>query len=73
MAETYRSAKKIDFEVSLLEWLKEEYPEVAISTIMNGLLRSFKEIHDDTGVTMRKVMRDSAKEVKEKLDESVTL
>ena len=55
--------KQIEFDRGTLEWFSDEYGSIALSTIVNSLLQSFRDIHIDTGVTPRKVMIDSAKEV----------
>lgn len=37
--------KKIEIENDLLEWLQTAYPGAAITWVVNGLLRAFKDSH----------------------------
>lgn len=60
--------KTLDLPVNLLEWYADEYPKVALSTLVVMLLNNFRQIHEDTGVTPNKVAHDAAKEVKEQLE-----
>lgn len=66
------SRKQIEISADFLAWFEEEFPDISLSSIVNGLLNEFMAIHVDTGVTPRKVMVDVAKEVKEKVEEGVS-
>lgn len=66
-----KTRKQVELDTDDIEWFKKEYSGASLSWIVGELVRSFRTIHEDVGLTPRKVIRDAAKEVKEKLDEEV--
>lgn len=55
-----------------LEWYHKAYGgDANLSFILTLLLRAFRSVHDDTGVTPFKVARDAAKEIKAQFDEGI--
>lgn len=54
-----------------LEWLQKEYSEFTISSILTLLLRNFRSIHQDVGLTPNKAAKDAAKELKEMINEGI--
>lgn len=65
--------KQIEINTEIVEWFEKAYADLAMSTVINGLLNEFMNIHIDTGVDPSKVIRDSAREVKDQIDEGVSI
>lgn len=54
-----------------LEWLFAAYPGFTVSAIITLLLRNFRSIHQDVGLTPNKAAKDAAKELKEMIHEGI--
>lgn len=64
--------KTINLPHDDLDWFLKSYGEdISLSGILTMLLHNFRQIHIDVGLTPIKAARDSAKEVKEMLDEGI--
>lgn len=63
--------KTVELPASDLEWFMQAYPEASLSWCLTMLLHNFRTIHHDTGVTPEKVARDSAKELKDQIDDGM--
>jgi hypothetical protein len=66
-----KTRKQVELDTGDIEWFKDAYPDASLSWIVGELVRAFRAIHDDTGVTPKKIIRDAVKETKAKLDEGV--
>lgn len=58
--------KKIELENDLLEWLQTAYPGAAITWVVNGLLRAFKDAH---AMSPQDVMIVAAKDFQDKVSD----
>lgn len=70
MAPTLKSRINVTLSTRNLEWFKKEFGEdVAISWYLDLVLEKASQIHKDTGVHIKDVIRDAIKEVEEELED----
>lgn len=63
--------RHVDLPHADLEWFYREYPKASLSWALTMLLHNFRSIHEDVGVTPKRVAKDAAKEFKEQIDEGM--
>lgn len=67
----YKTRRHVDVFTDDLEWFDKEYPNLPLSSMLCMMLRNFRRIHMDVGLTPNRAARDSAKELKDEIDEGL--